>query len=71
MIPEISGDFHVKKPDIDNLDKFLMDCCNGVVWVDDKQVAVKESKKVYSVSPCTELEVYEIIGGVNDYEVRR
>ena len=30
---------HWKKPDGDNLEKFLFDCCTRTVWTDDAQVA--------------------------------
>lgn len=39
--------FHTKKPDTDNLDKFVMDCLNGLIWVDDSQVYKKNSMKRY------------------------
>lgn len=47
--------FHVKKPDCDNLVKFLKDCCNGVVWRDDSQVYWIDAKKEYSREPRTEI----------------
>jgi Holliday junction resolvase RusA-like endonuclease len=52
---------HTKKPDLDNLVKFLKDCCNGVVWVDDAQVVSVQSDKVYSSNPFTLLTVWELI----------
>jgi len=30
--------YHTQTPDIDNLCKFIMDCLNGYLWLDDKQV---------------------------------
>lgn len=30
---------HIKKPDGDNLEKFLNDALNGVVWSDDSRIA--------------------------------
>jgi Holliday junction resolvase RusA-like endonuclease len=44
-----------RKSDIDNLIKFVMDAINGVAYVDDKQVAVIRSKKVYDSLPRTEV----------------
>lgn len=29
---------HWKKPDIDNLDKFLGDALNGIIWADDSRI---------------------------------
>lgn len=42
---------HVKKPDLDNLEKHLMDCCTGVLWEDDRQIDDKRSRKYYSDEP--------------------
>lgn len=36
------------KPDLDNLEKFYLDCMNGIVYHDDKQVTSLKSKKVYT-----------------------
>lgn len=30
---------HIKRPDGDNLEKFLNDACNGLVWDDDAKIA--------------------------------
>jgi Holliday junction resolvase RusA-like endonuclease len=48
-----AGIFHTKKPDLDNLIKFVKDCLNGVVWHDDSQVNDIQASKVYNVSPST------------------
>ena len=39
--------YHIKRPDIDNLIKFIYDVCNGIVWKDDSQVVDEYAKKVY------------------------
>ncbi len=44
---------HTKKPDLDNLIKFVKDCANGVLWHDDSQVNNIQASKLYSVSPST------------------
>lgn len=44
---------HVKRPDVDNLVKFVLDCLNGVAWVDDGQVAEVNAVKLYSTQPRT------------------
>lgn len=44
---------HTKKPDKDNLEKFVMDCCNGVVWHDDSQVAHGRQRKLFAENPRT------------------
>lgn len=49
-----------KKPDIDNLSKFALDCCNGIIWVDDSQIVDLFSKKRYSIIPKTVMSIQEI-----------
>ena len=36
-----------QKPDIDNLLKTVMDACNGIIWLDDKQVVSVSAFKRY------------------------
>ena len=50
-----NGAEHTKKPDIDNLLKFLKDCGNGILWHDDSQVVSVEAQKAYSDIPGTNL----------------
>ena len=38
---------HTKRPDLDNLVKFVKDCLNGIVWKDDSQVVTLTAKKLY------------------------
>ncbi len=56
----IGNERPVKKPDIDNLEKFCLDCLNGVAWDDDCQVVKMVSEKHYSDNPRTEIEIVEI-----------
>lgn len=44
---------HIKKPDIDNLQKFVLDCLTKTVINDDSQIIQLRSKKLYSDNPCT------------------
>lgn len=46
---------HVKKPDLDNLIKFVKDCANGILWADDSQVTSISASKAYHPSPATEI----------------
>lgn len=41
--------WHEKKPDLDNLIKFVKDCLNGLAWKDDSQVAFITAKKIYGL----------------------
>jgi Holliday junction resolvase RusA-like endonuclease len=42
-----AGAIHTKKPDLDNLVKFVKDCLNGIAWHDDSQVVSLMAKKLY------------------------
>src|SRR6185369_17135770 len=44
---------HTSKPDIDNLEKFVLDCLPGIVYQDDRQVDRLISSKMYSEEPRT------------------
>lgn len=48
---------HTVKPDIDNLEKFVLDFLNGIVFQDDKQVISLKSEKLYSDTPKTEIKI--------------
>ncbi len=41
----------IVKPDLDNLEKFYLDCCSNILFADDKQVFSLSSTKKYSVKP--------------------
>lgn len=41
-------DYHTQRPDIDNLEKAILDGLNKVAFVDDCQVVELKSKKVFS-----------------------
>lgn len=45
----------LKKPDIDNLVKLVMDGLNGLAFADDCQVAWIRASKMYSTDPRTEV----------------
>lgn len=47
--------YHMGRPDIDNLVKFYMDCLNGILYEDDKQVVSLVATKVYNTEPCTKI----------------
>ena len=50
---------HTVKPDIDNLEKFVLDALNGFVWKDDSQIWCVEKRKTYNLYPGTIIEVVE------------
>ena len=49
-----------KKPDFDNVAKFVCDALNGVFWIDDKVIVDGRCIKMYSEQPRIELKVKEI-----------
>lgn len=54
--------YHTKKPDLDNLIKFVKDALNGVYWKDDCQIyQLGDTKKVYTaMTPRIEIVIEEI-----------
>lgn len=48
---------HVKKPDVDNCLKFVLDCLNGEAWKDDASVCEVYALKEYGEEPRTEVVV--------------
>ena len=45
------------KPDYDNLEKFYLDCANGILFPDDAMIVDATSHKRYSSNPRVEIEV--------------
>ena len=41
----------LRKPDLDNVMKAVLDACNGIVWVDDKEVTEAMICRYYSDRP--------------------
>lgn len=56
----IGGKPHACKPDLDNLEKFLQDCANGILFRDDALISKKTSQKVYDTNPRIEFTLEEI-----------
>jgi Holliday junction resolvase RusA-like endonuclease len=48
---------HIHKPDLDNLEKFYLDCGTGILWKDDCQITQLSSKKLYGIEPKTEITI--------------
>ena len=57
---EMGQIYHTKRPDLDNLEKFVSDCLSGEAWRDDSQVVHSDTKKMYSKEPKTEIWIMEI-----------
>ena len=56
---EIEGAYCMKNTDIDNITKSVLDACNGIVYVDDKQVVKTIVGKYWSINPRIEVEIKE------------
>lgn len=49
---------HTSKPDLDNLQKFYLDCGNEILWPDDALISkLLYAKKMYSKTPYVEIEM--------------
>ena len=46
---------HDKRPDLDNLIKFVLDVCNGLLFKDDAQVVKITAAKTWSKIPRTDI----------------
>ena len=53
----IPGTPHFKRPDLDNLIKFVLDAANGVIFSDDSLVYSVTAKKIYDTFPRTEFTI--------------
>lgn len=51
---------HQKKPDLDNLIKFVLDCLNGLLFKDDAQIGELRAKKIYSSNPGTLIRAFPL-----------
>lgn len=57
----LEGTLHSRKPDLDNLEKFLFDALNGICYRDDAQIAQTLGiRKIYSVAPRIEIDIWEL-----------
>jgi Holliday junction resolvase RusA-like endonuclease len=50
----------INKPDLDNVLKAVMDGCNGVAYMDDKQIVNVNAAAYYGDEPCVIVSVTEI-----------
>lgn len=52
--------WHISRPDLTNLVKFVEDSLNGIFWRDDSTIARVRTNKLYSDKPRTEIIVEEL-----------
>ena len=50
---------HIKKPDLDNMAKAVLDALNGLAYIDDSQIYSLTLYKTYSEQPGTYLKITE------------
>lgn len=48
----------VKKPDLDNIAKIILDALNHIAWQDDKQVVCMVLTKKYAEVPCVSVGIH-------------
>lgn len=48
---------HTKKPDADNMLKFVKDALSKVYWKDDSQVWMEAVTKIYGENPCIDIRI--------------
>lgn len=49
---------YIRKPDLDNLDKYIKDVMSNLIYFDDKQIYGSDLRKFYTINnPRTEIEV--------------
>lgn len=59
--------FKISKPDLDNLEKAVMDALTDAgVWCDDAQVVEKHSTKVYAATDATSIFITPLEFGVDE-----
>lgn len=50
---------HIKKPDVDNLTKFILDAAKKIIFDDDSQIVTLFARKIYSECPKTIIRIEE------------
>ena len=53
-------EWHISKPDADNVAKAVLDACNGVVFRDDAQVVMLTATKQFSETPGVRVVIREV-----------
>jgi Holliday junction resolvase RusA-like endonuclease len=56
-------DHHVSKPDLDNVQKAILDSMNGIVFEDDSQVIDSRTRKAYGPEPGVKVFIDEVKHG--------
>lgn len=62
---------HVSKPDLDNIEKLLLDALNGVVFADDSQICEVRKRKRYGDAARVDIVLRELATTADHPAVRR
>lgn len=52
--------YHMKRPDVDNCAKFILDCMNEVIFQDDSQIVQLTARKQFGSQPGTTIQIVPI-----------
>ena len=55
-----AAQFHIKKPDVDNMAKLTIDALTGIFWHDDSQICDLRVIKDYGKNPKTVVQILQI-----------
>lgn len=68
FIAEMGLDYHIKKPDVDNIEKMYLDMFNRNVWLDDNMCFSGNLTKFYSILPRVEISIRYMNCAINKYQ---
>ena len=68
FIAEMGLDFHIKKPDPDNIEKKFLDMFNETIWLDDNMCFSGRVNKLYSIKPRVEIQIRYANCAMNKYQ---
>lgn len=68
FIAEMGLDYHIKKPDVDNIEKMYLDMFNRNVWLDDNMCFSGQLTKFYSILPRVEISIRYMNCAMNKYQ---
>jgi Holliday junction resolvase RusA-like endonuclease len=54
-----AASYHIKKPDLDKLNRAVSDALKGIIWKDDSQVCALHSTKEYGSNPGAQITIQE------------
>lgn len=58
---KLTGTYHIFKPDLSNLIKFIEDVAQGIIYHDDCIISSVCAKKIYDNNPRTEFSIKQLV----------